>query len=204
MPMLLRAWIIILFALAVYATGPAAAWAQAPANCAAGSQIACEDPDVLALETERAALIAQLSGLDPQNATLASEQTWIDGLAACGDDIACYRTAYLNHNQTLRQSVAALPGASDGGAPLEPPAAAPSVEEETSALDEAQEEILREAAQQERSGNAAEAYVPTSMPGWGFFTVIGVTLFVFWRLMRALARNRREVRAAEARLRGRP
>jgi hypothetical protein len=177
-----------------------AAWAQAPASCPARSQSVCEDPDIIALEGERAALIAELSARDPQNAALAAEQAWVDGVVSCGEDIECYRTAYLNHNQTLRQSIAALPGGAEG-APIEPPL--PSVEDETIALDEMQEERLRDAMQQERPGNAAQAYVPTTAPGWGFFTIIGVTLFVFWRLMSALARNRRELRAEERRLRAR-
>ena len=196
----------LLPALAVLAlcfAGAGAASAQSPLSCAAAPQSVCEDKDLLALEDERAALIGQLSGLDPQHAALANEQTWIDGLSACGEDVECYRTAYLNHNQALRDSVAALPGAPSADTPIEAPADAPTVEEQI-AIDEVQAERLREAAQEAReTRDHDQAYVATGMPGWGFFTMIGVTFFIFWWLMRALGRHRRELRAEEARLHGR-
>ena len=128
-------WLTMLAALTLCTLGASAASAQTPLSCGAVPQNVCEDKDLLALEGERAALIQQLTGRDPQNAALANEQTWTDGLGACGDDVECYRTAYLNHNQALRQSVAALPGAPSADAPVEAPADAPTVEEQI-AIDE--------------------------------------------------------------------
>lgn len=175
-------------ALALNALGAGAASAQAALSCSTAPQSVCEDAELQAQEGERAALIGQLSSLDPQNAALASEQTWIDGLSACGEDVACYRTAYLNHNEALRQSVAALPGGAAATEPaLEAPEDAPTVEEETQALDEAQAERLREPRE-----DSATAYVASGAPGWGFFTAIAVTLLLFWLLLRARARHRRE------------
>lgn len=188
--------VAMLAMLFAFVAGPALA--QGPIDCSIAPESVCADPDLVALESERAALIAQLTAADPQNPALASEQTWSDGLSACGEDIDCYRTAYLNHNQTLRQSVATLPGAPSTETPLEEPADAPTVEEETQALDQAQEARLREPRE-----DGTHAYVETSLPGWGFFTAIGVTLLIFWWLMRALGRHRREMRAEEARLRAR-
>lgn len=185
--MTLRIWHSLVAALALYALGAGAASAQSALSCSAVPQSVCEDAELQAAESERAALVAQLSSADPQNAALAGEQTWIDGLNACGEDIACYRTAYLNHNQALRQSVAALPGDGTTEPALEAPADAPTVEEQTQALDEAQAERLREPRE-----SSADAYVATGAPGWGFFTAIGVTLFLFWLLLRARARYRRE------------
>lgn len=195
----MRAALTILATLALCALGEASA--QAPIDCAVAPQSVCEDSDLVALESERAALIGQLTGLDPQNAALASEQTWIDGLGACGEDVECYRTAYLNHNQTLRQSIAALPGAPSADAALEAPADAPTVEEQTATLDDVQEERLREA--REAREDPGQAYVASGLPGWGFYTAIGLTLLIFWWLMRALGRHRREMRAEEARPRDR-
>lgn len=193
----MRGLLAILAMFFAFGAGPASA--QAPIDCSIAPESVCADPDLIALESERAALIAQLTAADPQNPALASEQTWSDGLGACGEDIDCYRTAYLNHNQMLRQSVAALPRAPPSAeALLEPPADAATVQEETQALDEAQEARLREPRE-----DSAHAYVETSLPGWGFFTAIGVTLLIFWWLMRALGRHRRELRAEEARLRAR-
>lgn len=190
----MRVWFCSLAMLALCA---GAASAQSPLSCATAAPSVCEDKDLVALESERAALVAQLAGLDPQSAALANEQTWMDGLSACGEDIECYRTAYLNHNQTLRQGLAALPVAPVAETPAEAPPEAPTVEEQTRALDAAQEQRLREPREDSR-----QAYVATGMPGWGFFTAIGVTLFVFWMLLRALGRHRRAMRADEARLRG--
>ena len=188
----IRAWFPLIAALAFCAIGAGAASAQAPLNCSVAPKSVCEDQELLALEGERAALIEQLADLDPQNSALANEQTWIDGLGACGEDVECYRTAYLNHNQTLRQAVAALPGV----AGAEAPADAPTIEEETAALDAVQEERLREPRE-----DSQHAYVEPGMPGWGFFTAIGVTLLVGWLLLRALAKHRREMRGDDARLR---
>lgn len=197
----MRGLLATLATLAVTVFGASAASAQTPLDCSIAPQSVCEDKDLQALEGERAALIQQLGGLDPQNAALANEQTWIAGLGACGEDVECYRTAYLNHNQTLRQSVAALPGAPSAEAPLEAPADAPTVEEQI-AIDEVQAERLREAAQEAReTRDDGQAYVASGLPGWGFFTAIGVTLFIFWWLMRALGRHRRELREDEARAR---
>jgi hypothetical protein len=191
----MRVSLTALVALALSAFAATAASAQTPLDCSVAPESVCTDQELLALEAERAALIAQLAGLDPQSPALKNEQTWSDGLSACGEDVACYRTGYLNHNQTLRQTIAAIPGATPE--PLEAPADAPTLEEKTSALDALQEERLREPRE-----DSAEAYVAPGMPGWGFFTAIGVTLLLFWWLMRALARHRRELRAEEARLRG--
>lgn len=204
--MAMRAWQSIIAALALYALGAGAASAQ-PLSCSVAPQSVCEDQDLLALEGERAALVEQLKGRDPQHAALAGEQTWIDGLSACGEDAACYRAAYINHNQTLRDAMAALPGAADAASPFEAPADAPPTVDEQIALDELQAERLREAAEEARNNSPPRrgdaVYVPAGLPGWGFFTAIGVTLLMFWWLMRARGRVRREVRAAEARLRGR-
>jgi uncharacterized protein len=195
----MRTWPImfVVFALLALSAGPA--FAQSPIDCSIAPQGVCEDPELAALETERAALIGQITGLDPQNAALASEQTWVDGLSACGEDAACYRTAYLNHNQALRQSLSALPGAPSADAAIEAPADAPTVEEQTATLDDVQAERLREA--REAPEDPGQAYVASGLPGWGFYTAIGVTFFIFWWLMRALGRHRREMRAEDARLR---
>lgn len=194
----MRTWFV---AAATLALCSGAASAQTPIDCAVAPQAVCTDSDLAALESERASLVQQLTALDPQNAALASEQTWIDGLGACGEDVACYRTAYLNHNQALRQSVSALPGAPSLET-IEAPADAPTVEEETATLDEVQEERFREARQGARE-DPGQAYVSSGLPGWGFYTAIGVTFFIFWWLMRAMGRHRREMRAEEASLRDR-
>lgn len=192
----MRTWPIM---FALFALGASPAFAQSPIDCSVAPTAVCEDPELVALEAERASLIGQITGLDPQNAALASEQTWVDGLSACGEDAACYRTAYLNHNQTLRQSLSALPGAPSADAAIEAPADAPTVEEQTATLDEVQAERLREA--REAPEDPGQAYGASGLPGWGFYTAIGVTFFIFWWLMRALGRHRREMRAEEARLR---
>lgn len=192
----MRAWLTMFAALALSTFGAGAASAQ-PLDCAVAPQAVCEDQDLLALEAERAALIQQITAADPQNAALANEQIWIDGLSACDVDTECYRTAYLNHNQMLRQSAAALPATPGAETPVEPPADEPTVEEETSALDDTQEERMREPRAE------PQAYVESGAPGWGFYTAIGLTLLIFWWLMRALGRHRRDVRAEEARLRDR-
>lgn len=199
----MRRWLTKLATLALCAIGASAASAQTPLSCSVAPQSVCADQDLAALETERAALVEQLKGLDPQHAALAGEQTWADGLSACGEDVACYRTAYLNHNQTLRDAVAAPPGAADAASPFEAPPDAPTVEEQT-ALDELQAERLREAAQEQRDQpprEGGQVYVDAGLPGWGFFTMIGVALLGWWWLTGALKRNRQALRADEARLR---
>jgi uncharacterized protein len=203
MPMRGRIAVIATLALCALSTG--AASAQTPVSCGVAPQSVCEDKDLPALEGERAALIQQLTAADPQNAALASEQTWIDGLSACGEDAACYRTAYGAHNQALRDAVAALPGAADPASPFEAPADAPTVDEQI-ALDELQAERLREAAEEARNNTPPRrrgdaVYVPAGLPGWGFFTMIGVALLGWWWLTGALKRNRQALRADEARLR---
>jgi uncharacterized protein len=198
----MRGWHIIA-ALALSVFGAPAAWAQSPVSCELAPQSVCEDKDLLALEGERAALIQHLTAADPQNAALAGEQTWIDGLSACGEDTACYRTAYGAHNQTLRDAAAALPGAADAASPFEAPADAPTVDEQI-ALDELQAERLREAAQEQRDQpprEGGQVYVDAGLPGWGFFTMIGVALLGWWWLTGAMKRNRQALRADEARLR---
>jgi uncharacterized protein len=187
----MRTSLSILAALALYAMSAGAAFSQTPLSCAAAPTSVCEDKDLAALEGERTALIQQLTSVDPQNAALAGEQTWADGLSACAEDVDCYRTAYLNHNEALRQAASALPGAATA-APTEAPADAPTVDEQI-ALDEVLAEGVREAAQQQRDLPArvnGQTYVPAGFPGWGFWTAIGVTFFLFWLLLRARARYR--------------
>lgn len=190
--------------LAFMALSAGAASAQSPLSCDVAAPAVCEDAELAALESERSALVAQLSAADPQHAALANEQTWVDGLRACSEDAACYRTAYLNHNEALRQAALTLPGAAATDTPLDAPADAPTVEEQT-AIDAVQAERLRDAAEAARDTAPArvgeDVYVPAGLPGWGFWTMIGVTLLVFWWLMRTLKRNREEIRAEEARLR---
>jgi uncharacterized protein len=189
----MRLWLTI-FAMSAMSAGAAAA--QSPIDCSVAPAV-CTDGELLALESERASLVQQLTSLDPANTALASEDTWADGLSACGDDLECYRTAYLNHNQTLRQTVSALPGAVVGDVAAEAPEDAPSVEEQTATLDDVQEERLREA--REAREDPGDAYVSSGLPGWGFYTALGVTFFIFWWLMRAMGRHRREVRAESER-----
>lgn len=162
--------------------------AQTALSCSVVPQSVCENADLQGLESERAALVAQLTAADPQHTALAGEQTWVDGLGACGEDIECYRSAYLNHNQTLRQSTSALLGATTDPS-LEAPADAPTVEEQTQALDEAQAERLRDPPAPRETG---DLYIESGLPGWGFFTAIGVTLLLGWMLLRARARQRGE------------
>lgn len=192
----MRAWLWGLAALLLCAFGAQAA-AQTPLDCAAVGQSVCEDGEILALEGERAALIDQLATLDPQNPALAGEQLWLDGLGACGEDPACYRTAYLNHNQMLRQSLSALPGAGEAPAPeeLEAP---PDATMEPAPPPRAERAPTR---RREERSTPRDAYVASGLPGWGFFTAIGLSGLIFWALMRALRKNRRELRAHEAALR---
>jgi len=187
----MRIWHMMIAALAFLALSASAVAAQSPIDCSAAPLSVCADKDLLELESERAALIGRIRAADAQHPVLSNEQTWIDGLGACGEDIACYRTAYLNHNQTLREAVAALPAQAE--ALIELPEAAPTVEEQTSELDALQAERLREAPE------GGQTYVEPGLPGWGFFTAIGVTLLMFWMLMRAHGRLRRELRAYESR-----
>jgi uncharacterized protein len=196
----MRGWRSILAALALCMLTAPAASAQTPLDCSVVPQSICESEDILALEGERTALTEQLAGLDPQHAALTGEQTWVDGLSACAEDADCYRTAYLNHNQMLRQSVAALAGP-DTEPPLEAPPDAATVDEP-----QAQSEEARPAPRAPRDharAHSGQVYVPAGLPGWGFFAAIGVSLLIFWALLRKLGEHRREMRAEEARLRGR-
>jgi hypothetical protein len=198
--MVMRTWLLTLPVLIVCALSAAPAAAQARLDCSALPQDICLNEEILALESERVTLVEQIVSVDPQSSAAADEQSWLDGLGACGEDPECYRAAYLDHNQMLRQAVA--PAGAE--APLEAPADAPTVEEQTSALDEVQAERLREAAREQRESEPRapeEAYVASSLPGWGFFAAIGVTLLIWWWLVRARARNRDALRADEARLR---
>jgi uncharacterized protein len=194
----------IIAALALTWFSAGAASAQSPVSCGTAPQSVCEDQELAALEGERATLVQQLTAADPQNAALKSEQTWIDGLSACGEDAECYRTAYRNHNQTLRDAAAALPGAAGAVSPFAAPADAPTVDEQI-ALDEVQAERLREAAEEARNNTPPRqgdaVYVDAGLPGWGFFTMIGVALLGWWWLTGAIKRNRLALRADEARLR---
>src|SRR5262245_39884433 len=117
----MRAPVLLLAAFLLWLLGANAAAAQSPLDCGVAPQNICENADILGLEGERSALVEQLTSLDAQNPALAGEQTWIDGLGACADDAECYRSAYLNHNQLLRQSVAALPTAPAAETPVEAP-----------------------------------------------------------------------------------
>ena len=184
----MRWWLVMLVALTLCALGARAASAQA-LDCSVVPQSICESEDILALESERSTLIGELANLDPQHGALAGEQAWIDGLGACGEDADCYRGAYYTHNLQLRQSVDSLAGAG-AAPPEEPPDAA--IEPPTESEDVARREA--------REGDEP-AYVSSGLPGWGFFTAIGVTLLILNALLRARAKNRRELRADEARLR---
>ncbi|HET9229878.1 MAG TPA: hypothetical protein VFO00_01235 [Vitreimonas sp.] len=182
-----------------------AASAQSPVSCGIAPQSVCEDQELVALEGERATLVQQLTAADPNHAAIASEQTWVDGLSACGEDVECYRVAYRNHNQTLRDAAAAAPVAADGTSPFEAPADAPPTVDEQIAIDEAQAERLREAAEEARVNTPPRrgdaVYVPVGLPGWGFFTMIAVALLGWWWLTGAIKRNRQALRAEQARLR---
>jgi uncharacterized protein len=201
----MRGWLAIIAALGLCALSAELASAQSPVSCETAPQSVCEDQELAALESERATLVQQLTAADPQNAALTSEQTWIAGLSACGEDAACYRTAYLNHNQTLRQAAGALPGAAPTETPLDAPADAPPTVDEQTALDELQAERLREAAQAARDNSPPRrgdaVYVPAGLPGWGFFTMFGVALLGWFWITGAMKRNRQALRADEAQLR---
>ena len=175
----MRRLLAILATLALCALNAPTAAAQA-LDCSAIPQGICENEDILALERERSELIQQLATRDPQHAALAGEQTWIDGLGACAEDADCYRSAYYAHNQTLRESANALASTET---PLEEPPDAAEVQ--------APRETSDAAPRSEREVNG-DVYVPAGFPGWGFFTAIGVTLFILYALLRARAKNRRE------------
>jgi uncharacterized protein len=200
----MRGWLAIVATLGMCALGAGTASAQSPVSCEVAPQSVCGDQELVALEGERATLVQQLTAADPQNAALKGEQTWIDGLSACGEDAECYRTAYRNHNQALPDAAAAAPVASDGTSPFEAPADAPTVDEQI-AIDELQAERLREAAEEARNNTPPRqgdaVYVPAGLPGWGFFTAIGVTLLIWFWLTGAMKRNRQTLRAEQARLR---
>lgn len=191
----MRAPVLLLAALLACLLGVNPAAAQAPLDCAAVPQNICEDADILALEGERSALVEQLTSLDAQNPALAGEQTWLDGLDACADDAACYRSAYLNHNESLRQSVAALPSAPGAETPIEAPPDAASIEEAQPAPEEA---APRARTRREPRQHSGPVYVAANPFGWGFFTAIGLSLLIFYALTRALRNNRRELRAYQA------
>lgn len=191
----MRSWLWVLAALfaCVLAVPPAAA--QTPLDCTTVAQSVCEDGEILALEGERAALTAQLAALDPQNPVLTLEQTWLDGLGACSEDADCYRTAYLNHNQMLRQTLAALPAVPEEP-PLEAPIEAPPDAVPFEPLPAPQEERAPRRRQEAREPSG-DAYVAAGLPGWGFFAAFGVTLLILYALLRARRRNREELRALE-------
>lgn len=195
----MRTWPWVAAALLTCALGGPAS-AQARLDCASAPQNICESEDVLALEGVRLSLVQQLAAADPLHAALASEQAWLDGLAACGEDVECYRTAYLNHNQTLRQSLAALPRVG-GAAPLDEPPDAATLEETPAEAEEAPPP--RRAERAETHDRDGPVYAPSGLPGWGFFTAIGVTLLLFWWLLRKRSEHKRALREDEARLRGR-
>ena len=189
----MRVWLPLLAALALAALSSPAS-AQARLDCAAAPASICASDEVLALEGERLALAEQLTAADPAHAALAREQSWIDGLSACDDDVECYRTAYLNHNQTLRQSLEAPS--------VEPPLEEPPDADET-APPAAEREPPAAPARDPGAARGGQVYVPAGLPGWGFFTAIGVSLLIFWALLRRLERHKRELSADEARLRER-
>lgn len=186
----MRSWFAMLAALALWAVGDRAASAQTPLDCSAYPQSICENEDIRAFEGERAALIERLSGLDPQHEALSREQAWLDGLRACEEDAECYRTAYLNHNESLRQTLAAPPGSAEAMLPpLEP--LPPEAAEEAPAPPSrpAPDDVYADHAPNDRA---------FEMPGWGFFTAIGFVLAVLFLLLRALKRQRLERGAEEA------
>ena len=193
----MRALVLLLAALLLWMLGVNSAAAQSPLDCTVVPQNICEDAEILALEGERSALVEQLTTLDAAHPALANEQIWLDGLGACGDDAACYRTAYLNHNQLLR-SATAPPTAPAADTAVEEPPDAASVEEAQSAPERAAPQTRTRREPRQRSG---DVYVSANPFGWGFFTAIGLSLLIFYALTRALRNNRRELREYEAQLR---
>jgi hypothetical protein len=193
----MRALFLLLAALLVWTFAGHTASAQTPFDCEAHPAI-CEDAEILALEGERSGLVAQLATLDAQNPALTGEQTWLDGLSACGGDAGCYRSAYANHNQMLRQSIDTLapPGAAEP--PLEEPADAGAVEEPPPAREKAPGRQREERAER---NDGRQVYVDAGLPGWGFFAAFGVTALLWWALRRAARRNAAELHAAQERLR---
>lgn len=194
----MRALVLLLAALLLWMLGVNSAAAQSPLDCAVVPQNICEDAEILALEGERSALVEQLTTLDPAHPALANEQIWLDGLGACGDDDACYRNAYLNHNQLLREGAAAPPTAPAAETPIEEPPDAASIEEAEPAPERAAPQTRTRREPRQRGG---DVYVSANPFGWGFFTAIGLSLLIFYALMRALRNNRRELRAYEAQAR---
>lgn len=192
----MRSWLWVLAALFACALAVPPAAAQTPLDCATAGQSVCADGEILAIEDERAALVGQLTELDPQNPALALEQTWLDGLGACGEDADCYRTAYLNHNQMLRQTLAALPGAAEEP-PLEAPIEAPPDAAPFEPLPAPQEERAPPRRREPAREPSGDAYVAAGLPGWGFFAAFGVTLLILYALLRARRRNREELRGLE-------
>jgi hypothetical protein len=183
----MRAWLWTLATFVVCTFGATEASAQARLDCSSLPEAVCADEEVLALEGDRSSLVEQISAADPASAAIASEQAWLDGLSTCGESLACYRAAYIEHNQTLRQSAPAIP---ETEPPLEEPPDA-AVEEPSSRGGE-------RATREETRSNGDAVYVPGGLPGWGFFTALGVTLLILFWLLRARARNRDALRAEEA------
>lgn len=198
----MRSWIVPLAALALFALGGRGASAQS-LDCSVVPQSVCADEEVLTLEGERSALVDQIADLDPNHAALAGEQAWIDGLGACGEDLACYRGAYLGHNSTLRESANAL-AAAQPAPPLEEPPDAAVGEEQQPAAESATAPTPRRTRRRESAPEGDDqVYVPSGPPGWGFFAAIGVTLLIFYWLLRKLAQHRRELQEEETQLRAR-
>jgi hypothetical protein len=187
----MRVWLWTLAALAACTFGATQASAQARLDCSAVPENVCLDAEVLALEGDRVMLVEQITSADPQSTATAGEDAWLSGLNACGEDLDCYRAAYIDHNQTLRQSVPATP---ETATPLEEPADA-AVDEPSSQREEPA------SRNEERAGDDRPIESPSSLPGWGFFTALGVTLLILFWLLRARARNRDALRAEEAQLR---
>lgn len=188
----MRAWLFTLAAFAVCTFGAPQASAQARLDCSALPEAVCLDEEILALEGDRSVLVDQIAVADPESAAVAGEQTWLSGLSAsCGESLECYRAAYIDHNQALRQSVPAIP---ETETPLEEP---PDATVDTPSSQR------REPAERDdsRASGGGQIESPSGLPGWGFFTALGVTLLILLWLLRARARNRDALRAEEAELR---
>ncbi len=181
---------LAVLALCALSERPASAQAL---DCTVAPQSVCADEEVLALESERATLVNQLAALDSQHAALGGEQAWIDGLGACGEDADCYRSAYYVHNLQLRETV-------DGFAAAETAPTEESTDAATAPSAESEAPAARRAPREDTRGGDGPIYAPGGLPGWGFFTAIGVTLLILYALLRARAKCRRELRAEEAQL----
>lgn len=188
----MRVLLWVIAALFMCALGASPASAQG-LDCSALPQSVCTNDEILVLEGERTALVEQLSKADPQNATLAGEPTWLAGLSACGEEIDCYRSAYANHNQTLRQSLPP-PEAASEAAPEEPPDAS-TIETPPAQSEQPAQGRTRTRAEPRHTG---PIYVPAGLPGWGFFTAFGVSFLILYLLLRMRERNQQALRAEEA------